>query len=263
MTEPNRTASREAPLEEVRRLYTKLALHPDRDFPWAKGKENARMLGYDAQWLERLPDLIWESAAAVGNPFKLGEIKRGEIVVDLGCGTGVDLCIAALHVGAQGRAIGIDLTPAMVRKANDMARVAGLNNIEVYEADISATHLPDACGDVVISNGTINLTAHKLCVFEEAFRVLRPGGRLQIADMLRDLSAETADEACSGSWADCVLGTVEPEHYVRMIEAAGFTNVEIVSFTSYRTAATTIGTELRARKPASTDHVGSKGGDKS
>jgi len=187
-----------------------------------------------------------ESAAAVGNPFCLGPIASGEKVVDLGCGAGADLCIAALLVGNQGRAIGIDITPAMVAKAEKAAKDLGLTNVDVRLGDIAALPLENASADVVISNGSINLSSHKSCVFKEVFRVLRPGGRFQFADMVRD---GAVDAPSCGSWADCVSGTVEPTRYLDMLRAAGFRDAEMVSFTGYRTAPTTIGATFRAVKP--------------
>lgn len=102
--------------EQIRALYNDLALHPEKDFGWGKGKENARYLGYNQNWLERFSASVWESAAAVGNPFSLGPIHPGETVLDFGCGAGADLCIAALLAGPTGHLIGFDLTPAMVKR---------------------------------------------------------------------------------------------------------------------------------------------------
>lgn len=235
-----------SPLDGIQALYTELAVHPEKEFGWGKGKENARTLGYDARWLESLPDVAWESAAAVGNPFALGPLVSGEVAIDLGCGAGADLCIAALLVGAGGRAIGIDVTPAMIAKAGAVAETARLTNVELHVADMETLPLANASVDVVISNGAINLSAHKPCVFKEIFRVLKPGGRLQFADMVRD---GTDDTPRCGSWADCVSGTVEPQRYLEMLSAAGFRGAELMSLTGYRTAANTIGATFRARKP--------------
>jgi arsenite methyltransferase len=245
MPTPNADAD-PSPADAIRALYTELALHPGKDFGWDKGKENARRLGYDKRWLEALPEAAWESAAAVGNVFELGPLLPGEIVVDLGCGAGADLCIAALLVGDGGRVVGVDVTPAMVAKARDVAKAVGLVNVELRVADMETLPLADATVDVVISNGAINLSAHKPCVFKEIFRVLKPGGRLQFADMVRQKGGEAP--AC-GSWADCVSGTVDPERYLDMLGAAGFQGAALVSLTDYKTAANTIGATFRAQKP--------------
>lgn len=116
----------------------------------------------------------------------------------------------------------------------------------MHVASIEATGLPDACADVVISNGAINLSAHKPCVFQEAFRILKPGGRLQFADMVR---ARVGDSVSCESWASCVAGTVEPERYLKMLRAAGFIDSQLVGFTSYKTAASTIGAMFKASRP--------------
>lgn len=237
------------PCAQIRSLYTELALHPDQDFGWGKGKENARRLGYDAAWLERLPESVWESACAVGNPFGLGPIRAGETVLDLGCGAGADVCIAALLVGGQGRVIGLDATPAMIEKARRNARLAGFPNVEFHEAHMARLSLSDACIDVVISNGAINLALDKVSVFSEANRVLRPGGRLQFADMVRsEACCATAQAGTDTSWADCVSGTLPVEEVLSMLCAAGFREVAFVGLTSYKTSASTIGATFRAVK---------------
>jgi arsenite methyltransferase len=240
---------------EIRTLYTDLAQHPAKDFGWGKGKENARALGYEATWLEQFPDAVWESAAAVGNPFVLGPIRAGETVVDLGCGAGTDACVAALLVGPSGRVIGIDLTPAMVEKARASAATAGLGNITIQEADMAELPLPDTCAHVVISNGSINLSPRKACVLKHAFRILKPGGRLYIADMVRDPSCH--DKPCDAlpskgpteAWASCVAGTLSPDCFSDSLMKAGFAAVEFVGTTGYRTSPETIGALFRARKP--------------
>jgi SAM-dependent methyltransferase len=236
-------------IDQVRQLYTDLALHPEKDFGWGKGKENARCLGYDPTWLERLPDDVWSSAAAVGNPFSLGPIRQGETVVDLGCGAGADLCIAALLVGDAGRAYGVDITPAMVERSKRNAALIGVGHVEVFEADMALIPLEDGCADVVIANGSLNLSPRKACVLKEVYRILRSGGRFQFADMVQDVSAQDAGKTCGGSWADCVSGTLVPEDLFGMLSQAGFLRVELVGFTGYRTAPTTIGALIRAIKP--------------
>ena len=231
-----------AHLEQIQALYADLAESPHKDFGWGKGKENARALGYADAWLNRLPDPVWESAAAVGNPFSVSPIEAGNMVVDLGCGAGADACVAALLVGDTGHVIGVDCTSAMIAKARANAATAGLTQIEILEADITSLPLPDSCADVVFSNGAINLSKDKEAVLAEAYRVLRPGGRLQIADMVKDPSADEA-ACCSGaeSWADCVSGTLDPDAFMALMVEAGFANARLIAYTGYRTAAHTVG----------------------
>jgi arsenite methyltransferase len=246
---PSDELSRE---ETICRLYTELALHPASEFGWGKGIENARALGYKPAWLERLPITIWESSAAVGNPFGLGPIHPGETIVDLGCGAGADVCVAALLVGKRGRVVGVDVTPAMVEKTRANVALSGFTNVEIIEADIAELPLPGACADVVLSNGAINLSPHKPCVLKEAFRMLKPGGRLYIADMVRD--ATTDDSQCGASssedsWANCVAGTLTSERFLQLLEEAGFADAKMIGTTGYRTSPETIGALFRARKP--------------
>lgn len=235
-------------------LYTELALFPSRDFGWGRGKENARALGYDPGWLERLPEAVWESSAAVGNPFAIGPIHPGETVIDLGCGAGADVCVAALLVGATGHVIGVDLTPAMVAKARANAALAGFTNVEIIEGDIADLPVSNRCADVVLSNGTINLSTHKSCVLKGAIRVLKPAGRLYVADMVRDPATSTAEGCCAepdgDSWANCVAGTLAPDCFIEMLAEAGFEEAEFLRTTGYRTSPETIGATFRARKPA-------------
>jgi len=230
-------------------LYTRLAQEPDLDFGWGKGKENARQLGYTEAWLNQLPDSVWESAAAIGNPFSLGPVQAGETVVDIGCGAGADACVAALLVGEEGNVFGFDCTPAMVTKATGNASACGLAQVIFQKADMATLPLSDTSADIVISNGAINLTTNKDAVLREAFRILRRGGRLQIADMVRDPSS--TDSSCTerASWADCVSGTLHPEVFLDTLRNAGFIHSELAGFTGYRTSPDTIGALFRAVKP--------------
>lgn len=237
-----------SPLDQIRELYTDLARNPQKDFGWAKGKENARRLGYRAEWLAALPDLVWESAAAVGNPFAAVPIQPGETVVDLGCGAGADACIAGLLVGNTGRVMGFDLTPAMVSKAQGSARAAGLAHVQFSEGPMDALEFPDRAADVVISNGAINLAVDKAKVFAEVFRILRHGGRFGFADMVREPGQDSCCPA-GDSWADCVSGTLGVEEVLRQLREAGFTDVAHLAVTGYKTAASTVGALFRATKP--------------
>lgn len=234
---------------ELITLYTKLAEKPDSDFGWNKGKANARQLGYSEAWLERLPDIVWESAAAVGNPFKLGKINAGQTVLDIGCGAGADACVAALLVGNTGKVIGVDCTPAMIEKARLNARHAALNNIDFHEADIAGLPVADNSIDVVITNGAINLSKDKYSVFQELFRVLKPGGRLQIADMVRISEDICVSESTGGTWADCVQGTLTADKLLEIITDTGFTDAILMELTGYRTSNITNGALVTALRP--------------
>ncbi|MCW8853431.1 MAG: methyltransferase domain-containing protein [Gammaproteobacteria bacterium] len=229
-------------------LYTDLAANPDKDFGWDKGLANAINHHYRKEWLDAVPDSVWQYCAAVGNPFQLGEFKKADVVLDLGCGAGVDLCVASLLVGKEGRVSGVDLTPAMVELARHNAVRAGLNNISVYQTSIEKLPFDDASFNIVISNGAINLSESKEDVFREAFRVLSSGGHLYFADMIKDGNHQ-ADTCCNAeSWADCVAGTLKTDDLIQLIRAAGFVDVKRVSLTHYKTSVSTIGATFRASK---------------
>ena len=255
MSEDHSCPESAAACAQIHALYTELALRPEQDFGWGKGKENARQLGYRPDWLGRLPDVVWESAAAVGNPFSAGALQAGETVVDIGCGAGADVCVAALLVGAAGKVYGFDATPAMVAKAKANALAAGLPQVEIRAADMACLDLPDASVELVISNGAINLAPDKSKVFAEIFRILRPGGRCQFADMVR-ATAPAASGASRESWADCVSGALAEAEVRKLLSVAGFVEVELVGFTGYKTAPTTEGAVFRARKPHGSGHSG-------
>ncbi len=170
--------------EAIQEEYAEVAANPEKGFHFHTGRPLARMLGYADEWLEGIPESSIESFAGTGNPFSLGEILPGERVVDVGCGAGIDSLIAAKKVGPEGRVIGVDMTPSMLRKASLAARERGLVNVEFREGYAEALPVEDGWADVVISNGVLNLMPDKAVALEEMSRVLRPGGRLQIGDIL-------------------------------------------------------------------------------
>jgi SAM-dependent methyltransferase len=170
--------------EEIRKTYTDVSVEQHRDFIFPTGRTWAHELGYPEPELTRVPDATVESFAGVANHWTLGRIEPGEVVLDLGCGAGTDLLIAAQMTGAGGRAIGVDMTAAMLERARTSADEMGLTNVEVHQALIETLPLAGASVDVVISNGVIDLVPDKDVVFAEIDRVLRPGGRLQLADVV-------------------------------------------------------------------------------
>lgn len=173
--------------------YAEVAACPTKGFHFHTGRFLADRLGYPADQLEQLPDAAVESFAGVGNPFTWGELNPGETVVDLGSGAGLDTVLAAAMVGPTGHAVGIDMTPTMVEKATRSAAALGLDNIAFCESYLEALQVADETVDVVISNGVINLCPDKAAVLTEAWRVLRPGGRMQVSDIV--VSRDVGDAA--------------------------------------------------------------------
>jgi arsenite methyltransferase len=175
-------------LESLRRAiqleYAEVAEQPELGFHFLVGRELTRVLGYDPDWLEGIPETSIESFAGTGNPFSLRLLARGAHVVDVGSGAGMDSLIAGRMVGASGRVVGVDMTPAMLAKARRSAAEAGLVNVEFREATAEALPVEDGWADVVISNGVLNLMPDKNVGLAEMARVLKPGGRLQIGDIL-------------------------------------------------------------------------------
>lgn len=164
--------------------YAAVAQSPQQGFHFHTGRHLAGLLGYEEAWLDGIPDGSLESFAGTGNPFSLGALQLGQRVVDVGCGAGFDSLIAARMVGSQGQVTGVDMTAAMLEKARRSAIAAGLTNVEFLEGYAEALPVPDAWADVVISNGVLNLMPDKVATLTEMARVLKPGGRLQIGDIL-------------------------------------------------------------------------------
>jgi SAM-dependent methyltransferase len=168
----------------IQEEYALVAAEPERDFHFHTGRRLAAIVGYDDDWLEGVPEATIASFAGTGNPFSMGRLMPGEYVVDVGCGAGIDSVIAARMVGPTGSVLGVDMTPAMVEKAREGAREAGLENVEFRQGLAESLPAGDGWADVVISNGVLNLFPDKLAGLQEMARVLKPEGRLQIGDIL-------------------------------------------------------------------------------
>ena len=180
--------------DEIQRTYTDVSTEPGQEFIFPTGRAWAEDLGYPQPELSNVPEATVQSFAGVANPHVLGRIDEGATVLDLGCGAGTDLLIAAQMVGPEGHVIGVDMTPGMLRLAMAGAREMGVaDRVELHESLIESLPLPDAEVDIVISNGVIDLVPDKDAAFAEIDRVLKPGGRLQFADVV--IHTEVSEDA--------------------------------------------------------------------
>jgi len=170
----------------IQEEYALVAKEPERGFHFHTGRRLAAILSYEDEWLAGVPETTIASFAGTGNPFSIGPLQPGENVVDVGCGAGIDSLIAAKMVGAAGRVIGVDMTPEMLAKARAAAQQAETANVEFKQGLAEPLPVKDSWADVVISNGVLNLFPDKLAALREIARVLKPGGRLQVGDILVD-----------------------------------------------------------------------------
>ena len=222
---------------EVHATYDRVARDPAGDFHFHRGPDYAvRLLGYDARALGELPPAATASFAGVGNPHRLGPLAPGEVVLDVGCGAGMDLLLAARRVAPGGRAIGVDPTPAMRASALASAAACGLADVvDVLAGRADALPLPDESVDVVQSNGVLNLAPDKSTAFREIARVLRPGGRLHLADVALDLDLKEDERRQADLWAACVGGAVLESELPGLAAAAGLAGARVVErWQSYR-----------------------------
>ena len=211
----------------IRAEYAAVAAEPDRGFHFHTGYRLAAILGYPQEWIETLPAGAVASMAGTGNPFSLGEIQTGERVVDCGSGAGTDALIAARFVGPSGRVIGVDMTPEMLAKARANAVEAALTNVEFREGVLEALPVETGWADVVISNGVLNLVPDKAAALAEMYRVLRPGGRLQAADIVLERPVSESSKQDVSLWTGCIAGGLLADELRELFAAAGFTRMEV------------------------------------
>src|SRR6266542_6993938 len=193
---------------EIKRTYAEVSQEPEKDFIFPTGREWAQDLDYSEELLARVPEAAVESFAGVANPFSLGELEAGEWVLDLGCGAGTDTLVAAQMVGPKGHVTGIDMTPEMLAKARSAAEGMGLANVELVEGEAEQLPFEDETFDIVISNGVIDLVPDKDAVFSEIFRVLKPGGRIQIADVSIQKPVSEEGRRNIDLWTGCIAGAL-------------------------------------------------------
>lgn len=206
---------------KVQDMYRAVAEHPHRTYHFEMGRVLADRLGYEAGLLDQVPAGALESFAGVGHFFDLAALTEGERVLDLGSGSGTDSFLAALQVGRAGRVVGVDFTPEQLAKAKALADAPGWDTVEFREGAIESVPAPDGSFDCVISNGVVNLSADKAAVFAEAARVLRPGGRLAIADIVTESQLTDAIVADADLWASCIGGAAQEDSYREAVESAG------------------------------------------
>ncbi len=196
-----------------------------------KGSELVKI--YTPEELAVLPKEAKDANCACGNPVALAELRPGDVVLDLGSGAGVDVFLTAKNVGSKGKAIGVDMTDAMLEKANKLARSLGLDNVEFRKGEIESLPVESDSVDVIISNCVINLVTDKDRVFREAYRVLKPGGKLAISDrvLIRDLPDEAKGDL--ELWSACVSGALNEDEYLSKIRKAGFVGVKVTDRRTY------------------------------
>ncbi|HEY5639411.1 MAG TPA: arsenite methyltransferase [Dehalococcoidia bacterium] len=225
--------------EEVRRRYGEAAKK-------AQAKDAASCCGdepieesaisstlYATDELQHLPQEAVVASLGCGNPVAVAALREGESVLDLGSGGGIDVLLSARRVGPQGRAYGLDMTDEMLDLARENARKAGVSNVQFLKGEMEAMPLPNAEVDVIISNCVVNLSPDKDAVLREAFRVLKPGGRIAIADIVtHDVLPEAIQESMK-AWTGCIAGALTEADYTAKLAAAGFGNIEIESFREY------------------------------
>ena len=226
----------------VRDMYTAVARHPEREYHFPTGRGACAFLGYPADRIEELPAAVVDAFAGVGNPFAANVIRAGDVVLDVGSGSGTDLLLAARLTGAQGEVIGLDMTPAMLATLKQHLAAAGVAKAYAIEGNAEQIPLPDASVDVVTSNGVFNLIPDKRGAFAEICRVLRPGGRVQIADIAvgRRVSGDCISDP--KLWAECIVGATPADEYLTMLEQTGFVHVQALGELDYFSASASAAT---------------------
>ena len=220
-TEAIKTLDTDSLEEQVKAMYTRVAREPESDFHFEMGRPLTERLGYETGDLDRIPADAMSSFAGVGYYFDLAGIKDGETVLDLGSGSGTDTFVAALKVGPEGWVIGVDMTDDQLAKARRLKDEGGFDNIDYRKGYIEDTDLDDESVDAVISNGVFNLAPDKAAVFHEVFRVLKPGGRLAISDIVTESQLPEGVTCNADLWAACIGGALQVDDYCAAIEAAG------------------------------------------
>lgn len=206
----------------IKAVYRDVAQTPDKEFHFEMGRPLAERLGYPSEDLDQIPEEAIESFAGVGYYFDLADPQTGEDVLNLGSGSGMDVFVAALHVGETGSVTGLDMTDEQLTKAQQLRDAAGFENVAFEKGYIEKLPFEDEMFDVVVSNGVINLSAEKDRVFEEVSRVLKPDSRLALSDIISESRMPESIKSNADLWAACIGGAEQVDDYMRLIEMPGF-----------------------------------------
>jgi arsenite methyltransferase len=227
--------SRDHIFDAVKLMYTSVANQPEKTFHFPTGRSACEFVGYPKEQLDRIISTALESFAGVGYPFASGAIEPNHAVLDIGAGAGTDILLSALLVGAEGKAYGLDMTRAMHEKLHHNKDEMGLENVIPLLGNAEEIPLEDESIDVVTSNGVLNLVPDKQTAFAEIFRVLKPGGHIQISDIIINKHWSELDESRANPklWAECIVGAMEEDPYIESFEKAGFENVRKISQLDY------------------------------
>jgi arsenite methyltransferase len=239
----------EAIKEHVRKSYSKVAERAQ-----SSGRScccgsdaHAGSIGYDLSELKDLPKSTVQACAGCGNPTAIAGLRKGEVVLDLGSGGGIDVLLAAKKVGPKGRAIGVDMTQDMIDLARKNADEAGFENVEFRLGDIEDLPVESGSVDVIISNCVINLAPDKDKVFREVYRVLRPGGMMMVSDVVTKGELPKDIREDPDAWASCVAGALDESVYLEKLRGAGFKDVKVLSKTSFMDIVASA--QIEAHKP--------------
>ena len=237
--------------ESVRRRYAELAVTASRGSTCcARDGQEASPFGsslYGTEELSDLPDAAASASLGCGNPTAVAELHPGETVLDLGSGGGIDVILSARRVGPSGTAYGLDMTDEMLELARQNAAEVGVSNVQFLKGEIEDIPLPEASVDVIISNCVINLSPDKAAVIGEAARVLRPGGRFAVSDVIADPDMDAATKQDMQEWTGCIAGALTRDDYAKLLQDGGFVDVEITD--THRVHPNAASAIIRARRP--------------
>jgi cyclopropane fatty-acyl-phospholipid synthase-like methyltransferase len=218
---------------EVKAVYRDVARTPDGEFHFEMGRPLAERLGYPSEDLDQVPEEAIDSFAGVGYHFDLADLQEGDHVLDLGSGSGMDVFVAALHVGGTGSVTGLDMTDEQLEKARRLRDAGGFENVAFEQGYIEDLPFEDETFDVVVSNGVINLSAKKDRIFEEVSRVLGPDGRLALSDIISERRLSESIKTNADLWAACIGGAEQVDDYTTLIETPGFDITEVRDNSQY------------------------------